>query len=75
MKDQIVDQKYLAQLSKKVMYFWNDEDECFVKSIPGVGYFVKFKDIAEYQVNGESDLVIKGVMSGEVATMAEYEKY
>jgi hypothetical protein len=75
MKDQVIDQKYLNKVSSETMYFWNDEDECFIKSVPGGGFYAKFKGIAEYQIEGTTDMVINGVMSGRVATKSEYEKY
>lgn len=75
MKDQQIDQQYLATMAKKVQYYWDDQDECFIKSVPGQGFFAKFKGKEEYQVDDDSDLVMLAVFSGTTATKAEYDKY
>jgi|GEM_PF-3509655 len=73
MKDEEIDENYLLALSQKTVYFWNNEDECFVKSVPGCGYFIKFPGKKEYALNSASNIVMRGIYSGKTVTEDEYE--
>lgn len=68
-----VDTRYLTSFSEKVMYLWNDEYQCYVRSVPGVGYFARFPGKAEYQISGKSDIVVQAVLGGQEVTKTVYE--
>lgn len=74
MKTVDIDADYLTKFSEKVMYLWSDEYECWVKSVPGVGYFAKFTGKAEYSIDGKSDIVMQAIYGGQTVTKEEYEK-
>ena len=74
MKDATIDKNYLISFSKTTKYLWNYEYECFVKSVPGNGFWAKFPGKPEYPINSESNIVVLAIYGGQFVSKESYDK-
>jgi hypothetical protein len=65
---------YYERFKKETIYLWNDEAQVYVKSVPGVGYFAKYKKGEEFPVVASSDLVVMAIDSKQEVSRSTYEK-
>lgn len=73
MAEETDDEEYLLSFSKEIIYLWNDEYECFVKSVPGMGFWAKFPGNKEYQISGSSHIVVQAVFGSERVAKEVYD--
>lgn len=65
---------YYDRFKKEIIYLWNDEVECYIKSVPGHGYFIKFKGGPEKEIPADSKTVVLAIETKQEVTKEEYEK-
>ena len=68
-----IDEEYLTSFSRVSIYLWNDEYECFIKSVPGMGFWAKFPGKAEYPISSDSKIVVLAVFGGQTVSKEIYE--
>lgn len=57
------------------IYFRYDFEDCVVRSEPGVGWFVKFKDKPEFKAVHGSKIVAEAILGMDMITKDEYDNY
>ncbi len=66
--------EYYKRFKKEVIYLWNDEEEVFVKSVPGAKCYAKLKGGAEFEISPENEVVIRAMAAGKEVGRDEYNK-
>lgn len=66
------DNKY-NRFNHEVIYLWEDENELFIKSVPGKGYFARFPGGKEYKIAATSDSVTRAEAAMKEVSKEEYE--
>jgi hypothetical protein len=66
-------QKYYDRFKWEEIFLWNDDIECFVRSHPKDGYFMKFPGGSESSVAYDSNTVVIAIESQKEVTRNEYE--
>lgn len=66
--------EFIKKLSSETVFFKNEFENAFIKSVPGKGYFVKLPGNVQYPGNPESELINDAILQGVEITRAEYEK-
>lgn len=65
---------YYERFKKETIFLWEDENEVYVKSVPGKGYFAKFPGKQEYPIAPNTDTVTRAIDAQKEVTEEEYEK-
>ena len=66
------DIEYWSRFKNEEIFMWNDEEECFVRSEPGVGYFARFPGKKEYKISPNSKIVMMAIDSRNEITRQAY---
>lgn len=69
----MIDSKFINRLRTQEVYLWEDENECYIKSVPDGGYFVKFPGGKESPIKADSDTVTRAVAAKKEVSKDKYE--
>ena len=70
--------KYLEfreKLLTKTVFFKNTFEEAVIKSVPGEGFFVKFKGHTEFKAKDRSEVVTEGILEYNEITEKTYNDF
>lgn len=56
----------------ETVYMWDDENQLYVKSIPGKGYLARSPGGEEYEIPFDSDTVVRAIHSEKEVTEKMY---
>ena len=65
---------YYERLGSETLYLWNDDAECYIKSVPGVGFFIKFKGEDEKPIAADTKTVTMAIDAREEVSKSEYDR-
>lgn len=65
---------FQKRMTTETVYFKNEFENAFIKSVPGKGYFVKMPGTAEFKAENDSELITDAYLEGKEITAAEYNE-
>ncbi len=65
---------YYMRFKTETIYLWEDENEMYIKSVPGKGYFAKFPGKEEGPIAANSGSVTRAIEARKEISKAEYDK-
>jgi len=65
--------QYYTRFATETIYLYNDEYECYIKSVPGVGWFVKFPGQEEGRISASSKNAVYARDARNEVSKSEYE--
>lgn len=66
-------QAFLRKLTKETVFFKNEFEQAFIKSVPGEGYTVKFPGQKEFKADPKSQVVADAILEFNEITEKEYK--
>lgn len=69
----MTDIEYYLRFKRETIYLYNDELECYIKSVPGKGYFAKFKGQMEKPIPAFSKNVTMAIDAKKEVAKEEYD--
>lgn len=68
------DIEYFQKFKTQTVYLWEDENQCYIKSVPGKGYFQKFPGSDEKPIDSNTDTVTRAILAKKEVPKEQYEK-
>jgi hypothetical protein len=66
-------QAYYMRFKKEIIYLWNDDAQCYVKSTPKNGYFAKYPGKPEFKIDASSNTVVMAIDGKREVKASEYD--
>ncbi len=58
----MTNKEYYKRFKKEIIYLWEDEAECYIKSTPnGGGYFAKYPGKTEFKIGASTGIVVRAI--------------
>lgn len=65
---------YWQRFKTEPIYLWEDQEQVYVRSVPGGGYFAKYKGYKEFAIYHTDHIVVRAIAARQEVTKEEYEQ-